>query len=337
VADVVHNIMDFLIIGAGLAGLALAQDLKTAGATAKLLDKGRSAGGRMATRRIGQIRVDHGAQYFTARTERLKAEADTAIAEGWLQIWSHGFPQWVNGEINARPEGYPRYAPFNGMSEWAKRLAEGLDIRTGATVISAERADNNRYEVRTQEGETFHSDALIFNIPPAQLLTLARPLLTPDSVVKVEAASQGFLPSWALLMLLENDIPGANWPAIEFSEHPVLGFVSRDHTKRRAGSPPALVVHGKGDWSAAHLEDNPADAQSTLLHAVTDVFGSITPVETQIHRWRYALPTRPLTEKYVWDENARIGFIGDWCGGPRVEGAIESGRSLAPVVTQTKS
>ncbi|MBC8101135.1 MAG: NAD(P)-binding protein, partial [Cytophagales bacterium] len=55
---------DFLVIGAGLAGLAFAGDAAASGASVRLLDKGRGVGGRTATRRFGDLRVDHGAQYF---------------------------------------------------------------------------------------------------------------------------------------------------------------------------------------------------------------------------------------------------------------------------------
>ena len=320
---------DFLVIGAGLAGLSFARDAQKAGATVRLLDKGRGVGGRMATRRLGDVRVDHGAQYFTARSERLKTFADAALAENWLQIWSHGFPLWENGAIISRPEGHPRYAPFAGMSDVAKRLASDLDIQTGALVTQIRCAATGPYEAQTDDGRLFTGDALIGNLPPFQLLALTRSLLPDALAAKVEAATHGFLPAWALLATLDADIPGADWPAVEFKNHPVLAFVSRDHTKRGPNAPPALVVHGSGAWSYAHLEDAPQDIEASLRAAATDLFGPIAFRETQMHRWRYAQPTQPLPEKYLWDADARLGCCGDWCGGPRVEGAIESGWSLA--------
>jgi renalase len=57
---------DIAIIGAGIAGLACAQRLQDGGCSVTLFDKGRGAGGRMATRRVttpfGEIAFDHGAQ-----------------------------------------------------------------------------------------------------------------------------------------------------------------------------------------------------------------------------------------------------------------------------------
>ena len=86
------HIVDVAIVGAGLAGLAAAGDLLTEGKSVLLIDKSRGVGGRMATRRHGETRIDHGAQFFTARTERFQAIVDALIAQGVIKVWSHGFP-----------------------------------------------------------------------------------------------------------------------------------------------------------------------------------------------------------------------------------------------------
>ena len=54
-----------LIIGAGLSGLSAAQTLVRSGRSVLVVDKGRGVGGRLATRRIGDATLDHGAQFFT--------------------------------------------------------------------------------------------------------------------------------------------------------------------------------------------------------------------------------------------------------------------------------
>jgi predicted NAD/FAD-dependent oxidoreductase len=54
--------VDVAIIGAGLAGVAAAGDLIAAGKSDLLIDKSRGVGGRMATRRHCDTRIDHGAQ-----------------------------------------------------------------------------------------------------------------------------------------------------------------------------------------------------------------------------------------------------------------------------------
>lgn len=61
--------MRIVIVGAGLSGLVAARSLAASGHDVSVLDKGRGVGGRLATRRIGDAVLDHGAQFFTVRTD----------------------------------------------------------------------------------------------------------------------------------------------------------------------------------------------------------------------------------------------------------------------------
>ena len=65
-----------------------------------VVDKGRSPGGRMATRRIGAATFDHGAQFFTVRTPAFRRRVDDWIDRGLVTVWNHGFDH---------DDGYPRY------------------------------------------------------------------------------------------------------------------------------------------------------------------------------------------------------------------------------------
>ncbi|MFN3164316.1 MAG: FAD-dependent oxidoreductase, partial [Pseudohongiellaceae bacterium] len=60
------------IVGAGLAGIAAARQLAPL-ADVTVFEKSRGPGGRMATRRAGDFQFDHGAQFFTARTESFRS------------------------------------------------------------------------------------------------------------------------------------------------------------------------------------------------------------------------------------------------------------------------
>ena len=70
-----------LVVGAGLSGLIAARELQKNGISTAIVDKGTSVGGRLATRRIAGGVADHGAQFFTARTNIFKAEIDEWLSE----------------------------------------------------------------------------------------------------------------------------------------------------------------------------------------------------------------------------------------------------------------
>jgi len=68
--------MKVVIVGAGISGLVAARELAAHDVDVTVVDKGRSVGGRLATRRIGDARLDHGAQFFTVRTPAFQACVD---------------------------------------------------------------------------------------------------------------------------------------------------------------------------------------------------------------------------------------------------------------------
>ena len=51
------------------------------------------------------------------------------------------------------------------------------------------------------------------------------------------------------------------------------------------------------------------------------------------HRWRYAMVEKAAGEVCFWDEAQHIGACGDWCIGPRIEAAFDSGLALAEKVS----
>ncbi|KQR04565.1 NAD(P)/FAD-dependent oxidoreductase [Deinococcus sp. Leaf326] len=323
-----------LIVGAGLGALALGADLRAAGVDVRLLDKSRGGAGRAATRRVRledgrEARLDHGARFFTARGERLRALAQAGEEAGWLRAWATGFPTWEAGEI--RPDGggeHPRYAPVDGLSALSRHLGEGLDVAYGVTAARLERVGTGWRVHDTAEG-VHEARRLVLNLPAAQASALLG-----DHASELRAAFAGvtYDPCWAVGAVLEQDL-GADWPALRFRGHPALDWVAREHTKRPAGHPPALMVHAHADWSRAHLEDRPEDVQAALLAAAAEVVGDFAVLQTFAHRWRYAQPARRAAGAHFWDTELNLGACGDGFTpdnhGTRVEAALLSGWSLA--------
>ena len=74
------------------------------------------------------------------------------------------------------------------------------------------------------------------------------------------------------------------------------------------------------------------DVERQLLEAFATAtgLGQLPPPQhLDAMRWRFAIPDQPLPERSYLDADAGIGIAGDWCGGPRVEGAWLSGDDLA--------
>ena len=118
------------IIGSGLSGLTLAKWLKT-DFEVTVFEKARGAGGRLATRREENFQFDHGAQYFTARTDAFKRFLEPFLDNGLVQQWAPKHVQINGTEIeheNRWECEEPRYVGVPGMNSFAKQLAQNIQI-----------------------------------------------------------------------------------------------------------------------------------------------------------------------------------------------------------------
>ena len=329
---------DFLVIGAGVAGLALAGDLRQTGAKVITVDKGRVVGGRCATRTLSSGTLcDYGAQYFTARGERFTRWVSSWLTETGsdLRIWNRGYPTWENGAIREREPGHPRYAPTSGMKTVAERLAKDIDVRLSTTITALAREGDEWIATgHAHPGETpvsFRTKNLCLTLPADQILRLADTFLSESLRTKLGKVT--YDPAWTVIAVLERDIP-LPYTAVEFKNHPILGWLARDHTKRDFRYPePLIVVHGAGKWSQVHIEDWKDSVQSAILQAVEAVCGTrITVREAHTHRWRYALPTQTMDDLFITDTEQGLFICGDGCGGIRMESALTTGWLLAAAI-----
>lgn len=328
---------DVLIVGAGLAGLAAGRDLARAGLSVHILDKSRGVSGRAATRWLeldGKIvRVDHGAQYFTAKNDQLRILIPDLVKLGIVQEWTQGFPVLNKNGIKSRTSGHPRYTCPDGMSTLGKVFLQGLEsqdkplsLETKALVTGLHKSEHEiGWKALLEDGQVRSGRALVLNMPAPQALKLADEFLKPEVRMALQAVR--YAPCWAAILVLEH-LPYLDWVGLEI-EHPVLAWAALDHTKRAVPDPPVLVLHASAKWSQDNLELSPAEALGQIIKAAQELFGDwVGHCRTAMaHRWRYALPTQTHPWPFLAQDN--LVFCGDWCGGPRIEGALESGWATA--------
>jgi len=99
-----ENHRSCVVVGAGISGLLAAKALKEKGWTVTVLEKSRGVGGRMATRRVGRNKFDHGAQFFTVRGERFAGLVEDWLSAGVATQWTRGF---ADQEGRPNEDGYP--------------------------------------------------------------------------------------------------------------------------------------------------------------------------------------------------------------------------------------
>lgn len=320
------------VVGGGVAGASCARALVDAGHAVTVFDKGRGPGGRLSTRREGELHFDHGAQYFTVRDERFARLArawwqERVVAEWKPKLGVFGAPK-PRVELEATKEGKPlvRLVATPGMSALLERMLEGLDVRYGTRVDGLVRRDE-RFGLTGEAGAPLGEyDAVVVATPGPQAATLVDPL-SYELASRVREAH--YAPTWAVVLAFDQplslDVDAA------FVNVGPLSWVARESSKpdRRDGE--RWVVHANAEWSAAHLEATPEQVLPQLVEAffVTTGATRVEPSFQKAHRWRYALVTKPLGADCLVHESGRVVLCGDWCLGARIEGAFLSGAAAA--------
>jgi renalase len=320
--------LNIAVVGAGLSGLACALELQRAGHKVTVFEKGQDAGGRMATRETELGGFDHGAQYFTVTDPSFRRAVDGWSAAGLVAPWEGRIVALAGGRSQQGTETR-RYVGVPGMNAVARMLAADLDLRCEARIASVERLP--AWHLGDETGSTHGPfDAVALAVPADQAL----PLLAADPVMAASASRARLDPCWALMLgfpvPLALDYDGA------FSGNHRIAWIARENSKpgRRPGE--RWVVHARPDWSSEHVEDDPDDVRIKLLKSFHELTGTaVQPIHAVVHRWRYASVPAPLDAPCLWNPAIGLGACGDWCGGPRIEGAWLSGSALAAAVTAT--
>ncbi|MDH3683811.1 MAG: FAD-dependent oxidoreductase [Acidimicrobiia bacterium] len=338
-----------LIIGAGLSGLTAANRLVRGldgvdPAQVAVIERGLTVGGRLATKRIGRATLDHGAQFFTVRSDEFRREVDEWLAAGVVEEWCRGF-----GEV----DGYPRYRVAGGMNELARYLASdlagaGVDVATGRRVtairpgdqgwrIDDEEADRDGRAGRQQ---TITDVSALVVTPPVplalELLEAGGTLLTPDCSSTLDGLAYHRV--IALLAVLDRppDLPAPG--ALQRPDDPTFTFVA-DNQAKGISPVPAVTFHTAHARSADLWPADDDEIVEALLPTARQMVAPAEIVELQIERWRYTGPVRSHPDPCLVATVAGVPqpgplvFAGDGFGGSKLEGAYLSGLAAGAAVT----
>ena len=341
---------DILIVGGGIAGLALGRELVDRGRVPVVLERAQGVGGRCATRRIDGQPVDHGPAFLHGRSPRFVAAITAACAAETPAEW----PRVRDGiGVPCQPQAFEpgdtRLAPAAGVNVLAKHLAHGLDVRRDARVealalrAAPDGSGRRVWEARLASGEHLLARALALAVPAPSALALLEPLGAAEPPI---AALQPLLrlirvvPCLAVIARFPAGTAAPAWHA-SYPESASVQAILHDSSKRGPAARLTLVIQARPGFSQAHV-DGPDDVWARLLldEAARLHGGWIgAPELVQAHRWRYARVAAgtelaaPLVAHCAG--GAVLGIAGDGLdasGG--VEGAYLSGVALAARLTR---
>ncbi|MGG4166563.1 FAD-dependent oxidoreductase [Rossellomorea vietnamensis] len=284
---------EVIIIGGGLSGIMTARTLMKKGVEDILIvEKSRIVGGRLATRRIGDGKADHGAQFFTVRSRELQEEVEKWLEAGWVKRW-FGSP-------------YPRYTSTDGMNSLAKQLAGTIPVKLNTRVSSIRDGRDGPLEVELETGEKILTRHCVVTAPVPQALQL----LTGTS--RLRAPSISFAPCFVGMFTFDG---ASRIPSPGHLDEELPDGVERvvDHYKKSISSTVTVSVYMTGDWSKRNerLEDD--DILGEIQKVAENYLERGSAVTgAQLKRWKYAEAETVVRTPFVeMGEEGRIILCGD--------------------------
>ncbi|MEB3883791.1 FAD-dependent oxidoreductase [Lyngbya sp. CCY1209] len=343
------TLADIVVIGAGIAGLTCAKQLRRQGYSVVVVEKSRGVGGRSATRRVGGIRADHGLRYLQPTGEKIR-ELITEM-EGdreWnLQQWTDTIYEWKSGEFKPSPP-LPRYVAPRGMNSVGKFLARDLEIWFNRRVTGLIPQNNNTWNLQlevTGDGnpETpreIGAKAVVVAIPaPQALMVLEQPEAQIPSDLLEGVRSPAYDPCIAVMAGYSPDkwpqveARTPPWQAVRFPECDRLDWIGLDSSRRPDPSQPVFVLNSSAELARDYLDatDLQPPGKMLLKLAGDRLFSWLdSPEWMQVHRWRYAFCRQPLSVKCLTATTPLpIACAGDWCSQNQIEGVLISGIAAA--------
>ena len=307
--------MRVVIVGAGLSGLTAAHELTKQGHSVVVFDKGRGVGGRLATRRAGNATFDHGAQFFTVRSEEFRERVNEWIAAGVVREWCRGFDS---------EDGHPRYVGAQGMTSIAKHLARDLNVRTSSLVFSLVQ-NNTDWTVITDDGEKHQAVAVLLTAPLPQTFSL---MFSANIEMPAEMRKIDYQRTLGLLVTLVTPTDNIAPPGGMQNPDHVFSFIG-DNSAKGICSATALTFHANADWSAKHFELSTEEIGAALLNAAQPWLNGALIAHREVKKWRFATPENVWPEACWLHESGSLAIAGDAFNGPKVEGAFLSGLAAA--------
>ena len=212
------------------------------------------------------------------------------------------------------------------MNAICRHLAADLNVRLRTQVRPPE-FDQGIWHLSDEQGSQLGQfDCVITSAPAPQSAELLA--AAPD--LQQQAKSAKMHGCWAAMLSFDHSLE-LPFDGAFVHESPLSWIARNDSKPQRGGDQESWVLHASPEWTDTCLEDDPDDVLARLLDAFWQATGAepSTPSYAAGHRWRYAIPPEPLDSRCLFDPELRIGACGDWCSGPRVEGAFLSGMAMA--------
>lgn len=306
------NVYDVIVIGAGISGLVFSQQMKKKGLNILLIEKSKSVGGRMATRRDENSRYDHGAQFLKLEKPELQDIKNEFLKENLISEWF---------QLNSMTY----YAADFGITKIAKYLQTDLSIVFSEKAVQINNESADFIQVLCESGQSYHAKNLVLSAPWPQ----SRDLLQ-SSDIQIPETLKSLNYHQAVVGLFELSEQNDSLDQFQYLEKvdENIHSVSNQKSKRVSERNCFTVV-----MTSTFSQSNFDLSDEIIQKKITEHFSSwlnkqnskSTILKSQVKKWRYSHPESIYNKTYeTVGSNKNIFLIGDAFGGGSVHGAILS-------------
>ena len=256
---------DVVVVGAGVCGLTIAQNLQERGRSVLLLDKGSRPGGRLASRPLGGGLLNPSVD--TVRSHDPEATREITRRTG--------------ARFTTVTEGYADWAFDEPAGDIATRWAAGTTLRRTFVTHLAVQESGLVHVVPHGSGEPFAGRAVVLTAPVPQSVQILR---GSGLTVAPELLEVTYDRRTVLLCVVTGageDLRG-NRPASD-------GVIETVRVRHRGDAGQLwLEVFASPRWSAATWEADATFSQAALLSELVRLLPGTRVVDSELKRWRYA-------------------------------------------------
>lgn len=262
------------IIGAGICGLTLADQLKTdSNLEVHIFEKSKAIGGRIATRRIDSDRFDHGAQKYEL-TDIMKSLHEKWVLNSKSQFWfQDSQKQFFYGS--------------QGMTSLTKFLAKGLNIHFDSKLVKLEKTAQN-WSLTFDNRATDFFDTVILTAPLPQSLQVL-----VDSHVDYNQDLNSIQYSKALVLLVQsvasNDFKLPETGYLENPTHTDIQSIADQKSKGMTHDSCWTVVMNP-KFSDLYFDQDSEKTISIIINQLKTIAPHFEYKSSDFKKWRYSFP-----------------------------------------------
>ena len=313
------------IIGAGFSGLTLAQ-LLSKNHHVTVFEKSYAPGGRLATRLTTPYHFDHGAQFFTAKTDEFKKFLIPLIKSNVITPWNAVFAELTPNQLIQHKRWdnhFPHYVGSISMKKIGYFISQHIKVCFNTTITSIQPSEKLKWCLHDNQQHLGHFDWVVTALPSYQAS-----ILLPNTTSYLEKLKTIKM-SACFTLMLEMNQSKLNFDAA-LIKNADISWISVNSSKPNRPQLNSMVIHSTNLYADNNI-DKPIEMVSE--HLLSETL-KITQLSKQnlniidIHRWKYANIKKQPKAHLMIDTANQIASCGDWCIEGKVEGAFLSAINL---------